>query len=240
MIVSGAGASFDVDAIVFDKDGTLIDLDTTWLGITEAWVEAAGGGNPSRIAMLQAALGVDRRGFLVPGGVAATGTFREIEYATRQALNEPSAEVDRCIEEARTMVASTIRDLPVAPIGDVEGSMRRLAAAGLVLCIASSDAEVTIQKHLGQLGVADLISDMIGGDGLVAPKPHPASLTYLSDRVGIPVGRMLMVGDSYTDLGAARNAGAAGILAVAPRNHSSPIGELCDGVIGSIQEIVVG
>lgn len=239
MIVSGAGASFDVDVIVFDKDGTLIDLDTTWLGITEAWVEAVGGGNATRVAILQAALGVDRRGFLVPGGVAATGTFREIELATRQALDEASPEVDRCIEEARTLVASSIRDLPVAPIGDVEGTMRRLAGVGLILCVASSDAEVTIQKHLEQLRVSELITALIGGDGPVTPKPHPASLNYLSERVGVPVERMLMVGDSYTDLGVARNAGAAGILAVAPRNHSSPIEELCDGVIGSIQEIVV-
>ena len=237
MIVSGGQASFDVDAIVFDKDGTLIDLDSTWFGVTEAWIKAVAA-NPDEIDLLKSSLGVDDRGFLVPGGVAATGTFREIEYATKHALAATPAIGER-LEQARQIVAAVIPDLPVHPIGDVRTTMRRLKDHGLVLCVASSDDEATIVRHLDQLQIAEFVSALIGGDGPVTPKPHPASLWYLSEKVDIAPERMLMVGDSFTDLGAARGAGAAGILAVAPRHHPSPIEELSDGLIGSIQEIVV-
>lgn len=239
MIVSGGQATFDVDAIVFDKDGTLIDLDSTWLAITEAWIVAVAN-NPDDIESLQLSLGVDGRGFLVPGGVAATGTFREIEYATRQTLDDAARSIDGRIESARELVANALPDLPIVPIGDVQASMRRFRNNDLVLCVASSDDERTIAQHLDQLQIADLVAAFIGGDGPARPKPDPAGLFYLSDKVGVPVARMLMVGDSFTDLGMARNAGAAGILAVAPRDHPSPIEDLADGLIGSIQEIVVG
>lgn len=237
MIVSGGQATFDVDAIVFDKDGTLIDLDSTWFGITETWIEAVTL-DPGEIELLKQALGLDK-GFLVPGGVAATGTFREIEHATRHALPADPSTIDDRLEEAREIVARAIPNLPVHPIGDVRATMARLKANGLVLCVASSDDQATIVRHLDQLQIAEFVSALIGGDGPVTPKPHPASLWYLSDRVGIATERMLMVGDSFTDLGAARGAGAAGILAVAPRRHPSPIEELADGLIGSIQEIFV-
>lgn len=238
MIVSGGQASFDVDAIVFDKDGTLIDLDSTWFGITEAWIEAVAA-HPDEVDVLRSSLGVDDRGFLVPGGVAATGTFREIEYATKHALGALTGNIDDRLEKAREIVARAIPDLPVHPIGDVRTTMRRLKEHGLVLCVASSDDEATIVRHLDELQITEFVSALIGGDGPVTPKPHPASLWYLSEQVDIATGRMLMVGDSFTDLGAARGAGAAGILAVAPSHHPSPIEELSDGLIGSIQEIVV-
>lgn len=238
MIVSGGQASFDVDAIVFDKDGTLIDLDSTWFGITEAWIEAVAA-HPDEIAVLKSSLGIDDRGFLVPGGVAATGTFREIEYATKHALAATPGGIAERLEEARQIVTAAIPGLPVHPIGDVRATMRRLKEHGLVLCVASSDDEATIMRHLDQLQIAEFVSALIGGDGPVTPKPHPASLWYLSEQVDIATDRMLMVGDSFTDLGAARGAGTAGILAVAPRHHPSPIEELSDGLIGSIQEIVV-
>lgn len=238
MIVSGGQATFDVDAIVFDKDGTLIDLDSTWFGITEAWIEAVAA-DPDEVDLLKRSLGVDDRGFLIPGGVAATGTFSEIEHATKQAMAARPGGIDTRLGEARQIVAAAIPDLPVHPIGDVRATMRRLKEHGLVLCVASSDDEATIVRHLDQLQIAEFVSALVGGDGPVAPKPHPASLWYLSEQVDIATDRMLMVGDSFTDLGAARGAGAAGILAVAPRHHPSPIEELSDGLIGSIQEIVV-
>jgi len=238
VIVSGGQATFDVDSIVFDKDGTLIDLDSTWFGITEAWISAVAV-DSGEIEHLEQALGLDNQGFLVPGGVAATGTFREIEHATRHALAIDPSTVDDRLREAREIVARAIPNLPVHPIGDVRATMARLKANGLVLCVASSDDQATIVRHLDQLQIAEFVSALIGGDGPVTPKPHPASLWYLSDQVGIATERMLMVGDSFTDLGAARRAGAAGILAVAPRRHPSPIEELADGLIGSIQEILV-
>ena len=238
MIVSGGRATFDVDAIVFDKDGTLIDLDSTWFGITETWIEAVAV-EPGEVELLKQSLGLDDRGFLVPGGVAATGTFREIEHATRHVLAGASSTIDDRLEEAREIVARAIPNLPVHPIADVRATMARLKANGLVLCVASSDDQATIVRHLDQLQIAEFVSALIGGDGPVTPKPHPASLWYLSEEVGIATERMLMVGDSFTDLGTARGAGAAGILAVAPRHHPSPIEDLADGLIGSIQEIVV-
>ena len=238
MIVRGGGASFDVDAIVFDKDGTLIDLDATWQTVTQAWVATAATDDSSLAATLRDALGVSKLGYLVSGGVMASGTFAQIEAATAAVLRDRVSDPDQRLDETRRRVMVMMRDTPVVPIGDVKRTLLRLHAAGLVLCIASSDNEDIIRQHMDQLEVAELITEIIGGDGPVPPKPDPAGLQFLSARVGVATERMLMIGDSYTDLGCARSAGAAGILSVAPNHRSSPIEDLADGVIGSIEQLV--
>ena len=239
MRVTGGGASFDVDAIVFDKDGTLIDLDATWLGVTQAWIDTAAGGEASLAGSLRDSLGVSEFGSLLAGEVMATGTFAQIGAATEAVLSGRVTDVAQRLSKARERVMAMMRDTPVAPIGDVRRTLLRLHAAGLVLCVASSDNEEIIRQHMDQLGVSELISEIVGGDGPVPPKPHPAGLEYLSAQVEIPVDRMLMIGDSHTDLGCARSAGAAGILAVAPNHRSSLIEELADGVLASIEGLIV-
>jgi len=235
MLVSAQDVIFDVDAIVFDKDGTLIDVDVTWFGVGESWIESIARGDPACTEALQRILGVGPTG-LVPGGVLATGTLHEIQQATRSAV-APVAR--RRIKSATAAALEVARNAPIRAIGDVAGAMQRLYEAGLVLAVASSDDLDMIDRHLAQLGVRQFVAGIASGDGPFQAKPHPDSLHHLSRITGTATDRMLMIGDSMTDLGVARNAGVAGMVAVVPEGSISTIIDQSDSWVRSIEDITL-
>lgn len=237
MLVSAGSAVFDVDLIVFDKDGTLIDLDATWLDVGRVWIDHASAGDSELAELLASELGLTAEG-LDPTAVLAIGTIDEIERATRKVLLGVGVESAASVASARQAALAMAEIAPVYPIGDVSGSFNRLHEAGLVLAIASSDEERFIRKHLEDLGIADLVSGVASGDGPYPSKPSPDSLLYLSEVTGVTPDRMLMVGDSDNDLGAARRAGAAGVVAVT-EDSSLPLGIAADSVVASVDEILV-
>lgn len=235
MLVSAGGVEFDVDAIVFDKDGTLIDVNVTWWGVGRTWIDTIAGDDADCRDALARALGMGNT-HLVSGGILATGTMHEIETATRSVV---SSAVARRIDAANTAALAKAQAAPILAIGDVAGAMQGLHEAGLLLLVASSDDRSMIDRHLSQLEVRHLVAGVASGDGPYPPKPLPDGLYYLSEVSGIATSRMLMVGDSLTDLGAARRAGAAGIVAVVPEGAAPTISDQADGWIQSIEEISV-
>jgi phosphoglycolate phosphatase len=71
-----------------------------------------------------------------------------------------------------------------------------------------TEAAVRLLAHLGLAARLDLV---VGGDQGLAPKPHPEPLLAACARLGVAPAQALMVGDSLTDVEAAR---AAGLLVV--------------------------
>jgi phosphoglycolate phosphatase len=67
-------------------------------------------------------------------------------------------------------------------------------------------AAVRLLAHLALSPALDLV---VGGDQGLPPKPHPEPLLRACVRLGVPVTQALMVGDSLTDVEAARAAGLA-------------------------------
>lgn len=235
MWVAAGDASFDVDAVVFDKDGTLIEVDATWHQVGELWIASCSNGDEIVAKRLRRKLGVGRTS-LVVDGILASGTLDQIEAATRTVLGDIASSL---LSKARVATLDAAQNAPVVPIGDVAGAIERLHQSGLVLAVASSDNGDMIVRHLAELGIHELISFVAAGDAEYPPKPHPASLDYLRTQTGIECHRMLVVGDSSTDLGMARRAGAAGIVAVVPSSGVSPIADEADSVLASIEGLVV-
>lgn len=233
MLVSAGSAIFDVDAIVFDKDGTLIELDAMWFSVGAEWIRVASDGDAATAEELRQVLGLNEDG-LDPNGVLAIGTLSEIESGGRSVL---SSEREHLIQKATARALELAHRTEVSPIGSVKDSMTRMSAAGMTLCVASSDDHEMIAKHLHQLGINDLVAEIASGDGPYPPKPDPASLEHLSDRTGIAVERMLMVGDSINDVGVARNAGAAGVVVVAQPDDA--IVSQADASVVSVDQISV-
>ena len=56
--------------------------------------------------------------------------------------------------------------------------------------------------------VARYMHEFVGGQDTVRFKPHPAPLNLAAHKLGVPIGRCLMVGDTTVDIRAARRAGA--------------------------------
>ena len=242
MVALNAGkVRFEVDAVIFDKDGTLIDLDVSWAAPGRAWIDAASGGDAPLWCELAAALGFDgEAGRLVPDGVMAAGTLDELDRHTRMVLVEVGLgdeAVDHRVDRARRVaIESALRVEGIPTLGDVAAGFRRLAAAGVLLGVVTSDDRAVAEALLVAIGVEHLVRRVVGGDDDIAPKPSPDGILAVCGDAGVDPARTLMVGDSTADLLAARNAGLAGFVAV---GADSPAAAGADAVVASIDDLSI-
>ncbi|MFB4205319.1 phosphoglycolate phosphatase [Arhodomonas sp. KWT2] len=82
-----------------------------------------------------------------------------------------------------------------------------LAAAGIPVAVVTNKPEGLARPLLETLGLAARFGAVVGGDTLAEKKPAPAPLAHAAGILGVALADCLMVGDSLTDVSAARNAG---------------------------------
>jgi phosphoglycolate phosphatase len=82
-------------------------------------------------------------------------------------------------------------------------------AAAYPLALLSNKGEALSRKVLAGLGLDRYFREILGGDSLPTRKPDPAGLRLLAERLGVPVERLMLVGDTWIDAETAHNAGAA-------------------------------
>jgi HAD superfamily hydrolase (TIGR01509 family) len=61
---------------------------------------------------------------------------------------------------------------------------------------------------LEELGLLDRIEHLVTSDDVTRPKPDPEGVFQASEALGVPVGNILLAGDSPADVHAGRDAGA--------------------------------
>jgi len=104
-------------------------------------------------------------------------------------------------------------------------------------CVTNKAAEFT-EPLLKALGVYDLFEIVISGDTLPKKKPDPMPLLYAAKHFGVDPSDCLMVGDSISDVKAARAAGFQIVCMSYGYNHGIDIREANpDAVIDSLVEI---
>lgn len=98
-----------------------------------------------------------------------------------------------------------------------------LKAAGYALgCVTNKAAQFTIPL-LKDLGVYDDFSIVVSGDTLEHKKPHPAPLLHAAEFFKVDPANALMVGDSISDVKAARAAGFSIACVPYGYNHGEDI-----------------
>ncbi|HHH44633.1 MAG TPA: phosphoglycolate phosphatase [Gammaproteobacteria bacterium] len=90
--------------------------------------------------------------------------------------------------------------------GVMEGLDYLRASAYALGCVTNKAEQFTIPL-LRDLGIHDYFSIVICGDTLEHKKPHPAPLLHAAEFFKVEPARSLMVGDSISDVRAARAAG---------------------------------
>ncbi len=216
--------------LLFDLDGTLVDSAPDLaaavnaalgdLGLplrneeqVRAWV-----GNGTRM-LVQRAVAGDMRGACDPG-------LQERAFAL-------------FLEHyARTLCERT------RPYPSVPETLQRLVDEGYLLaCVTNKLARFTLPL-LAHLGLARHFGAVISGDSAPAPKPDPSPLYSAAAALGAadpPAAcreHALMVGDSVTDVWAARAAGSVVICVRYGYNHGTDILEAGpDGVVDSLAEL---
>jgi phosphoglycolate phosphatase len=111
-------------------------------------------------------------------------------------------------------------------------------AAGYILgCVTNKAAQFTLPL-LTDLGLKDNFGIIVSGDDLPEKKPHPLPLLHAAKALGAEPAESLMLGDSRSDVKAARAAGFQIVCMSYGYNHGEDIrSENPDAVIDSFLEL---
>ena len=180
-----------------------------------------------------------------PHGEAAVRNWvgNGVERLVRRALigqldgEPPDADFDRAYPIFLDLYAANTSKRSVLYPGVREG-LDWMAAAGYRLgCVTNKAAQFTIPL-LTDLGVIDRFGIVVSGDTLPQKKPDPAPLLHAAAHFGVEPTRSLMVGDSVSDVKAARAAGFGIVCMSYGYNHGVDI-RLAepDAVIDSMVEL---
>ena len=177
---------------VFDLDGTLADSAPDLLASLDATLKLHGF-PPLGDSGTRAGIGHGAR-HLIEHGLKTHGLAVDIAQLDRMHR-------DFLVHyEANICVASRLYPGTMAMLD-------RLDSAGWTLAVCTNKTEALSRRLLRALGIAERFSAICGGDTFAAPKPDPVHLLGTIDAAGGRAPHSVMIGDSATDLDAARNAG---------------------------------
>lgn len=212
-------------AILFDLDGTLAD--------TVPDLAAA-------VDSMQARLGLPARGEDRVRLWVGNGVERLVQRALTDSLDatpDPDLQASGMAAFMAAYAAQPCRDSRCYP--GVDATLRRLHHRGYQLaCVTNKPARFT-RLLLEALGIEHYFRLVISGDTLSRRKPDPLPLRYAGEQFETTPSRMLMVGDSLTDVEAARAAGIDIVCVSYGYNQGRDIRRAQpDRVIDSLAELI--
>jgi len=121
--------------------------------------------------------------------------------------------------------------------GVTEGLAYMKAAGYQIGCVTNKAAQFTLPL-LKDLGIFDYFEIVVSGDTLAKKKPDPLPLLHAAEKMGVAPADSMMLGDSKSDVKAARAAGFQIICMSYGYNHGEDIRNYNpDAVVDSMQEI---
>lgn len=199
-----------VRLVLFDLDGTLVDSAPQLHRSVVAALAALGKG-PVSLAQVSAWVGNGADMLLR----RAWQGQHEVDAVPPDELPALRAAFDADYAQAATQGVSLY--------SGVRETLTALQQAGKRLAVVTNKPSCFVPAILAQVGLSELFSQVVGGDCLPVRKPNPAPLLHICDQEGIPPEQSLMVGDSRSDVQAARNAGMPVVGLTYGYNHGEPI-----------------
>ena len=196
--------------IVFDLDGTLVDTAPDLIE-TLNFTLAQNGLSTVPFDEARPMIGGGARG-MIERALAADG--RDCSPAS----------VDRLYEPFVAHYAEHIADRSQA-FPHAEAALDHLAAAGHRLAVCTNKLERLSKRLLEKLNMAARFAAICGQDTFGVAKPDPRPLLETVRRAGGEVGASVMIGDSITDIRAARAAGMP-VIAVDFGYTDAPVASL--------------
>ena len=183
--------------IAFDLDGTLVDTAPDLVGALNSLLHEQGlPPLPLRLARVMVGRGALA---LIEQGFSAAGAPLDPAKTPQLFDRFIVLYLDRIADESR-------------PFEGVEAALDALANAGAVLAVCTNKRTDLSLTLLDTLGLTQRFAVVMGADKVPAAKPDPRHLTATIEAAGGRLDSALMVGDSATDIGAARAAGVTSIV----------------------------
>ena len=191
-----------IRGIVFDKDGTLFNFNATWMVWAKTFLTDLAKGDLQTAARLGLAIGYDFKAeAFSPTSVAIAGTPEDIADALLPHLPVRSK---KDLIWVMNVAASEAPQAEVTPLAPFLSGLRGL---GLVLGVATNDAEMPARAHLRSASIEGQFAFIAGSDSGFGGKPSAGQLQTFCHQVGLTPTEILMVGDSYHDIAAGRALG---------------------------------
>jgi HAD superfamily hydrolase (TIGR01509 family) len=176
-------------AVIFDLDGVLVDAEIWWDEVRQAW--SAAHGRTWTPADQAAVMGANSLGW------APIMRQRLRLDMTDQAI----------VDEIVGAMIERYERLGAPRIAGAESTVRRLAAAGVSLAVASSAHVAVIAAALDALGIRELFEVVVAADEVAHGKPAPDVYLLAAERLGVVPADCLVVEDSLNGVLAGRAAG---------------------------------
>jgi phosphoglycolate phosphatase len=207
-----------ITAVLFDKDGTLFDFHRSWSSWAARLISDVAGDYGADAADVAECLGYDLTlGRFRAGSLSIAGSVQDQALALAPVLGEADPGV-----LARRIAGAAVGNVmhPIVPLLPL---LDGLASRGLILGVATNDAEVSARAQLTRAGVVDRFAYVAGYDSGHGAKPAPGMCLGFAEAMGLDPATVIMVGDSRHDLDAGRG---AGMRTVAVLNGLTPEVEL--------------
>ncbi len=125
------------------------------------------------------------------------------------------------------------------PYPEVEETLATLQARGAKLAVVTNKLTYLSTQILDSLKLTPFFDAIVCGDTAAHPKPDPAPVLFCLEKLGVSPLDALFVGDSITDVSAARAAGTPVVCVRDGYNHGQDVSQLdLDGVILSFSELL--
>ena len=210
--------------VLIDVDGTLVDSvpDLTYC-----------------VDEMMDRLGMPRRGETAVRQWVGNGVERLVRRAL---INQLDGEPDEALYEKAMPIfnelyaENTSKRSCLYP--GVEEGLAYLKQAGFRLGCVTNKAEQFTVPLLTDLGVIENFEIVVSGDTLPRKKPDPMPLLHAAEQLGVAPAESMMLGDSMSDVKAARAAGFQIICMSYGYNHGVDIHDSNpDAVIDSMAEL---
>lgn len=107
----------------------------------------------------------------------------------------------------------------------VAAQLPLLQEAGIALAVVTNKPTEFVLPLLRALGIAEYFVLLLGGDSLPEKKPSALPLLHACGQLGVAIDDAIMVGDSCTDIEAARAAGMRVVAVSYGYNHGEPVAD---------------
>lgn len=232
------------EVIFFDKDGTLIDFDVFWVSVSryvlneilnQYNLDESDNCIDKDIEILLGRLGVVD-GKTDIDGILCKGTYKQISEIVFEFLKDKGIESD--FDELNAEILSSFNQnskkgsvLPVCE--DIRNVLINLKNKGIKLCVVTTDNPEITDMCLDKLGILDLFDAVYTDDGVIKTKPDKAAIEDYCSKTGTGIDKILMVGDTFTDIKFARNAGIK-VVCVGRDENRKRLEEYADASIPDI------
>ena len=201
---------FRAQAIIFDKDGTLIDFDAMWGGWSVYLAEQLQVVSELDVRTeLYEAFGYDAvKRKVAAGGKLASRPMAYLYQLTIAVMEKAGLASPKAAEAVEKAWHIPDPVLLAKPFTDLRVLFAALRKQGIHIAIATADDRAPTQAMVEALDIEEYIDTMVCADDGIPSKPAPDMVLTICERLKVDPKKVMVIGDTTSDLKMARAAGA--------------------------------